>query len=88
MIAAATALLPRRALHRGLLRDGGRAVLAAFGGPLVLAALPLGPVVRTALGAAAFLALSAAVGLVTREDVARLLEGLRARRGAARAGAP
>ncbi len=87
MIAAAIALLPRGALHRGVVRDAGKAVLAAAGGPLALSLLPpIGPLVRTAAGAAAFLLLSGALGLVTRDDLARLADGVRARRGAARAG--
>jgi hypothetical protein len=58
-------------------------VLAAAAAPIAFAFLPpVGPVLRTAAGAAAFLLLSAALGLVTREDVAQLLDGLRARRAA------
>jgi O-antigen/teichoic acid export membrane protein len=88
MIAAAVALLPRRALHRGVLADAGRAVLAAAGGPLAFSLLPpTGAFVRVALGGASFLALSAALGMVAKEDVARLLGGLRGRR-AGPAGAP
>ncbi|HET8538649.1 MAG TPA: oligosaccharide flippase family protein [Anaeromyxobacter sp.] len=89
MIAAAIALLPRGALHGGVLRDAGRAALAAAGGPLLLAlGPPLGPAARTALGAAAFLVLSAAVGLVRRDDLARLRDGLRGGGRAARGGGP
>lgn len=85
MIAAAIALLPRGALGRGVLRDAARAVVAAAGGPLVVAlASPTGAVLRAAVGGATFLALSAAVGLVTRADLARLRDGLRAPRGGAR----
>ncbi len=87
MITAATALLPRRTLHRGLLADVARAAVAAAGPPLLVAALPAwGPVVRAALGAAVFVAASAAVGLVTISDVAQLREGLRRPRTAAGAG--
>jgi O-antigen/teichoic acid export membrane protein len=83
MIAAAIALLPRRTLHRGVLRDAGRAVLAAAAAPVAFAFLPpVGPLLRTAVGAAAFLLLSVALGLVTREDLGQLLDGLRARRAA------
>jgi O-antigen/teichoic acid export membrane protein len=87
MITAALVLLPRRALHRGLIADVARAVVAAAGAPLLVAALPpLGPALRGAIGAAAFLAVSAAVGLVTLGDVAQLREGLRRPRGAAGTG--
>src|SRR5512138_818699 len=81
MIAAAIALLPRGALRRGAAGDALRAVVAAAGGPLLLAlAPPLGPALRAALGAASFLALSAALGLAGKDDLARLAEGLRGRR--------
>jgi O-antigen/teichoic acid export membrane protein len=78
MITAALVLLPRRALHRGLLADVARAVVAAAGAPLLLLALPpLGVTARAVIGAGAFLAVSAAVGLVRLGDVAQLREGLR-----------
>jgi O-antigen/teichoic acid export membrane protein len=85
MIAALTALLPRRALQRGLALDVGRALVAAASGPALLALLPpLGAAAGAALGGAAFLAVSAAVGLVTGADLAQLRDGLRGPRGAAR----
>jgi O-antigen/teichoic acid export membrane protein len=87
MITAALLLLPRRALHRGILADVARAVVAASGAPLLVAALPpLGAAMRGAIGAAAFLAVSAAVGLVRLGDVAQLREGLRRPRGATETG--
>ena len=83
MIASALALLPRRALHRGLLADVGRALGAAAAGPLILAIVPpIGPALRIGLGGAAFLAASVALGLVTGADVGQLWDGLRGPRGA------
>jgi O-antigen/teichoic acid export membrane protein len=82
MIVAATALLPRRALQRGLLADVGRAILAAAGVLLLLAlAPPMGALLRGFVGMAAFLALSAALGLVTAADLGQLRDGLRGPRG-------
>ncbi len=86
MITAATVLLPRGTL-RGIASDIGRAVLAAAGGPVLLMALPpTGVVVRGAIGAIAFMALSAAVGLVTLEDITVLRESFRRRTAGAQTG--
>lgn len=87
MITAATVLLPRGTLHRGIVSDIGRAVLAAAGGPILLMALPpTGVVVRGAIGAIAFMALSAAVGLVTLKDIRVLRDSFRRRTAGAQTG--
>jgi O-antigen/teichoic acid export membrane protein len=82
MIASAVALLPRRTLHRGLLADGARAVLAAAAGPLLVALVPaLGSALRVVLGGVTFLTASVALGLVGAADLAQLRDGLRGRGG-------
>lgn len=84
MITAAVVLLPRGALGRRALADVARAALAAAAGPLLVLVLPpLGPALRCLAGAAAFLAVSAALGLVRVADLAHLRAGLRRPRGAA-----
>ncbi|HEX9243400.1 MAG TPA: oligosaccharide flippase family protein [Anaeromyxobacter sp.] len=84
MIVSAVALLPRRALDRGLAADALRAVAAAAAGPLLVAALPpFGPALRVILGGAAFLVASVALSLVGIADVAQLRDGLRGPRGEA-----
>ena len=87
MIGAALALLGRRALTRGVAAQAGRAVLAASTGPVVWVLLStVGPLLRAAVGGAAFLAVSAALGLVTAADLTQLRQGLRGGRGRGGAG--
>lgn len=82
MVAIAMSLMPRSTLDRGLLLDLGRAVCAGAGTLLLARAIPP---VSPALGIPAcvltFLALSVAVGLVRRADIALLTAVLSRRAG-------
>jgi O-antigen/teichoic acid export membrane protein len=82
MFVAAVLLVPPGAIGRSTSLDMGRAVLTSAGTVAVVMALPaLGPLPLLIVMTLAFLALAWALGLVGRDDLARL-SGLVLRRGA------
>jgi hypothetical protein len=81
MVGAALLLVPRGMLERGLLIDAGRALLAGAGTLLLMGRLPqMSPMLGIPGCVLAFAALSVAVGLVDRTDMALLGTLLRKRR--------
>ncbi len=79
MFAAALLIVPRGALSRGLLADLGRALLLGGGTLLVAFVAPGGTFANAAAAAVTFAALAVALRLVSRAELAALVDVVRRR---------